>query len=148
MPEREGPRGFCAGVERAIQIVERALLRFGPPVYVRHEIVHNKYVVGDLKAKGAIFVESLDQVPDGVPVYCGGVYPDRPFDPGSLELCSNESRPYATQSQRGTPVAPGERWTLLERRGGAKLPAACSPVTEITRSLRGETIVLSWVARC
>ena len=62
------PRGFCAGVDRAIRIVELALVRFGAPVYVRHEIVHNRYVVESLKAKGAIFVESLDQVPDGVPV--------------------------------------------------------------------------------
>ena len=62
------PRGFCAGVDRAIEIVERALDRYGAPVYVRHEIVHNKYVVDGLKAKGAIFVEELDEVPDGVPV--------------------------------------------------------------------------------
>ncbi|MEJ7925531.1 4-hydroxy-3-methylbut-2-enyl diphosphate reductase [Sphingobium sp. AN641] len=62
------PRGFCAGVDRAIVIVERALESYGAPVYVRHEIVHNKYVVDTLKAKGAIFVEELDQVPDGVPV--------------------------------------------------------------------------------
>lgn len=58
------PRGFCAGVDRAIQIVELALQRFGPPVYVRHEIVHNRTVVDDLKAKGAIFVEELDEIPD------------------------------------------------------------------------------------
>jgi 4-hydroxy-3-methylbut-2-enyl diphosphate reductase len=58
------PRGFCAGVDRAIQIVELALKRFGAPVYVRHEIVHNRTVVEDLKAKGAIFVEELDQIPD------------------------------------------------------------------------------------
>ncbi|HEX7783602.1 MAG TPA: 4-hydroxy-3-methylbut-2-enyl diphosphate reductase [Sphingobium sp.] len=62
------PRGFCAGVDRAIIIVERAIEKYGAPVYVRHEIVHNKYVVDQLKAKGAIFVEELDQVPDGVPV--------------------------------------------------------------------------------
>ena len=62
------PRGFCAGVDRAIRIVELALQKYGAPVYVRHEIVHNRYVVDSLKAKGAIFVESLDQVPDGVPV--------------------------------------------------------------------------------
>ena len=62
------PRGFCAGVDRAIRIVELAIERYGAPVYVRHEIVHNRYVVDTLKAKGAIFVESLAQVPDGVPV--------------------------------------------------------------------------------
>ena len=62
------PRGFCAGVDRAIRIVELALERHGAPVYVRHEIVHNKFVVDSLKAKGAVFVPDLDQVPDGVPV--------------------------------------------------------------------------------
>ncbi|MEO8922999.1 MAG: 4-hydroxy-3-methylbut-2-enyl diphosphate reductase [Caldimonas sp.] len=59
------PRGFCAGVDRAIEIVERALLRFGAPIYVRHEIVHNTYVVDDLKRKGAIFIEDLADVPPG-----------------------------------------------------------------------------------
>ena len=63
-----GPRGFCAGVERAVQIVERSLDRFGAPVYVRHEIVHNRYVVEALERKGAIFVEELDSVPEGAPV--------------------------------------------------------------------------------
>ena len=58
------PRGFCAGVDRAIQIVELALARFGAPVYVRHEIVHNRYVVDSLKAKGAVFVEELDEIPE------------------------------------------------------------------------------------
>ncbi|MDB5731716.1 MAG: ispH [Variovorax sp.] len=59
------PRGFCAGVDRAIEIVERALAKFGAPIHVRHEIVHNTYVVNDLKAKGAIFIEELDEVPPG-----------------------------------------------------------------------------------
>ncbi|HQS82300.1 MAG TPA: 4-hydroxy-3-methylbut-2-enyl diphosphate reductase [Thiobacillus sp.] len=62
------PRGFCAGVDRAIAIVERALEKFGAPIYVRHEVVHNTYVVSDLKAKGAIFVEELDEVPAGATV--------------------------------------------------------------------------------
>ena len=62
------PRGFCAGVDRAIEIVERALDRYGQPVFVRHEIVHNRFVVDGLKAKGAVFVEELDEVPDGAPV--------------------------------------------------------------------------------
>ncbi|MBK6402165.1 MAG: 4-hydroxy-3-methylbut-2-enyl diphosphate reductase [Rhodocyclaceae bacterium] len=62
------PRGFCAGVERAIAIVERAIERFGAPIYVRHEVVHNKYVVDNLRAKGAVFVDELDQVPDGATV--------------------------------------------------------------------------------
>src|SRR5687768_16043189 len=58
------PRGFCAGVDRAIQIVELALQRFGAPVYVRHEIVHNRTVVEELRAKGAVFVEELEEIPD------------------------------------------------------------------------------------
>jgi 4-hydroxy-3-methylbut-2-enyl diphosphate reductase len=62
------PRGFCAGVDRAILIVERAIERYGRPVYVRHEIVHNRYVVEGLEAKGAIFVDELDEVPDDRPV--------------------------------------------------------------------------------
>jgi 4-hydroxy-3-methylbut-2-enyl diphosphate reductase len=62
------PRGFCAGVDRAIEIVERALELFGAPIYVRHEVVHNRFVVDYLRAKGAVFVEELDEVPDGVTV--------------------------------------------------------------------------------
>ncbi|WP_444633123.1 4-hydroxy-3-methylbut-2-enyl diphosphate reductase [Cupriavidus oxalaticus] len=62
------PRGFCAGVDRAIEIVERALARFGAPIYVRHEIVHNAYVVADLRSKGAVFVRELDEVPAGATV--------------------------------------------------------------------------------
>ena len=62
------PRGFCAGVDRAIQIVERALEKYGAPVYVRHEIVHNRHVVERLKAMGAVFVRELDECPDDRPV--------------------------------------------------------------------------------
>jgi len=62
------PRGFCAGVDRAIEIVEKSLQKFGAPVYVRHEIVHNKHVLDDLRAKGAIFVKELNEVPEGAPV--------------------------------------------------------------------------------
>ncbi|HSW53427.1 MAG TPA: 4-hydroxy-3-methylbut-2-enyl diphosphate reductase [Sulfuricaulis sp.] len=62
------PRGFCAGVDRAIEIVERALELFGAPIYVRHEVVHNRFVVDDLRVKGAVFVDELDQVPEGATV--------------------------------------------------------------------------------
>ncbi len=62
------PRGFCAGVDRAIEIVERALELFGPPIYVRHEVVHNRFVVDDLRRKGAIFVDELDEVPEDATV--------------------------------------------------------------------------------
>ena len=58
------PRGFCAGVERAIEIVEKSIKKYGSPVYVRHEIVHNKFVVDDLKKKGAVFVEELEEIKD------------------------------------------------------------------------------------
>ncbi|HAO32199.1 MAG TPA: 4-hydroxy-3-methylbut-2-enyl diphosphate reductase, partial [Candidatus Competibacteraceae bacterium] len=62
------PRGFCAGVDRAIGIVERALELFGAPIYVRHEVVHNRFVVDNLRERGAVFVEELDEVPDGATV--------------------------------------------------------------------------------
>ena len=62
------PRGFCAGVDRAIEIVERAIAQFGAPIYVRHEIVHNRFVVEDLRAKGAVFIEDLQVVPAGATV--------------------------------------------------------------------------------
>ncbi|MGY8791096.1 MAG: 4-hydroxy-3-methylbut-2-enyl diphosphate reductase, partial [Pseudomonadales bacterium] len=62
------PRGFCAGVDRAIKIVEMALLKWGAPVYVRHEIVHNKFVVDNLKDQGAIFIDEIDECPDDRPV--------------------------------------------------------------------------------
>jgi len=62
------PRGFCAGVDRAIEIVERALKNFGSPIYVRHEVVHNRFVVEDLRHRGAVFVDELAEVPDGATV--------------------------------------------------------------------------------
>jgi 4-hydroxy-3-methylbut-2-enyl diphosphate reductase len=83
------PRGFCAGVDRAIQIVEKSLEKYGAPVYVRHEIVHNKYVVETLRAKGAVFVEELDEIPnDGQPVIFSahGVPKSVPLDAKSREM--------------------------------------------------------------
>jgi len=76
------PRGFCAGVDRAIEIVEKSLQKFGAPVYVRHEIVHNKHVLDDLRAKGAIFVKELHEVPEGAPVIFSahGVPKDVPLE--------------------------------------------------------------------
>ncbi|KRS14017.1 4-hydroxy-3-methylbut-2-enyl diphosphate reductase [Roseovarius atlanticus] len=82
------PRGFCAGVDRAIKIVEMALGKWGAPVYVRHEIVHNKYVVDDLRAKGAVFVEELDECPDDRPVIFSahGVPKSVPAEAASREM--------------------------------------------------------------
>ena len=84
-----GPRGFCAGVDRAIQIVELAIEKYGPPVYVRHEIVHNRYVVEDLETKGAVFVEELGEVPEGVPVVFSahGVPKSVVFEADEREMC-------------------------------------------------------------
>ena len=92
------PRGFCAGVVRAIDSVEQALKRYGAPVYVRHEIVHNRYVVESLKAKGAIFVEELSEIPDTqAPVIF------------SAQACRSRSlrNPSAATSSTSTPPA---RW--------------------------------------
>ena len=82
------PRGFCAGVDRAIQIVETALARFGPPIYVRHEIVHNRHVVENLEREGAVFVDELDQVPEGGRVIFSahGVPKDVPVEAERREL--------------------------------------------------------------
>ena len=80
------PRGFCAGVDRAIEIVERALAQFGAPIYVRHEIVHNDHVVGDLRGKGAVFVDDLAEVPAGaVPLE---------LDPQALQMTEPPCRLY------------------------------------------------------
>ena len=89
------PRGFCAGVDRAIQIVEKALEKFGAPIYVRHEIVHNKYVVDELKEKGVIFIEDIEKVPEhSILIYSAhGVseevikdIPDREYFSGFAEI--------------------------------------------------------------
>ncbi|MEM7571232.1 MAG: 4-hydroxy-3-methylbut-2-enyl diphosphate reductase, partial [Pseudomonadota bacterium] len=82
------PRGFCAGVDRAIKIVELALEKYGAPVYVRHEIVHNRHVVESLEAAGAVFVEELDEVPDDVPVVFSahGVPKDVPAEAERREM--------------------------------------------------------------
>jgi 4-hydroxy-3-methylbut-2-en-1-yl diphosphate reductase len=97
------PRGFCAGVDRAIQIVELALQKYGPPVYVRHEIVHNKFVVDELRSKGAVFVEELDEIPDtGAPVIFSahGVAKSVPLRPGKGKCFS--STPRVRSSRRFT----------------------------------------------
>ena len=89
------PRGFCAGVDRAIQIVERAIEKYGAPVYVRHEIVHNRHVVERLKAMGAVFVEELDECPDDRPVVFSahGVPKSVPADGAGRARCSTSTPP-------------------------------------------------------
>jgi len=102
------PRGFCAGVVRAIDSVERALALYGPPVYVRHEIVHNRYVVDSLRAKGAIFVEDLDEVPDsGAPVIFSahGVPRSVPEEAGRRHLFALDATcPLVTKVHRETEI--------------------------------------------
>ena len=89
------PRGFCAGVDRAIRIVELAIQKHGAPVYVRHEIVHNRFVVDTLRAQGAVFVEELDEVPDGAPVVFSahGVPKSVPADAAATAASIISTRP-------------------------------------------------------
>src|SRR5690242_16303870 len=96
-----GPRGFCAGVSRAVEIVERVLEIYGPPVYVKHEIIHNHQVVDDLRNRGAVFVESLDEVPSGSPLIF---------------------------SAHGVPPSD---WTLAQERGLKVIDATCPLVTKV-----------------
>ena len=97
------PRGFCAGVDRAIEIVERALEKYGAPVYVRHEIVHNRYVVEGLKAKGAIFVEELDECPNDRPVVFSahGVPKSVPAEAGRRQVAGDAAHTQAIAPVRG-----------------------------------------------
>ena len=108
-----GPRGFCAGVDRAIRVVEEAIRRFGAPVYVRHEIVHNRTVVEQLEAQGAIFVEELDEVPGDAPVVFSahGVPKSVPFEAERRHLlylaatCPLVSKVHR-EAERGPRVSP------------------------------------------
>jgi 4-hydroxy-3-methylbut-2-en-1-yl diphosphate reductase len=96
------PRGFCAGVDRAIEIVERALRKFGAPIYVRHEIVHNTYVVNDLKAKGAIFIEDLADVPPGATLVFSAHGVSKAVRAEAASAASRSSTPPARWSPRCT----------------------------------------------
>ncbi len=98
------PRGFCAGVDRAIQIVELALEKYGSPVYVRHEIVHNKFVVDGLKAKGAVFVEELEEIPAG--------HTDRPV----IFSCARRTEIRAGRRPEPQDVLPRRHLSLWSRR--------------------------------
>ena len=122
------PRGFCAGVERAIEIVERALDQRGAPVFVRKQIVHNIHVVGDLESRGAIFVEELDEVPDGATV----VFSAHGISPAVRRRAADQLR------QDHTGLAPAADARLLEReleeavrQAVRSLPAAQREVVEL-----------------
>ena len=125
------PRGFCAGVDRAIEIVERALDAFGAPVYVRHEVVHNRFVVDGLRARGAIFVEELSEVPDDATVISGSAAAGGAL-PRFISLpIPKAARPAAATSGGG--VLPSCAWiagkgcghgTVANTKTGAQAPGA------------------------
>ena len=100
------PRGFCAGVDRAIEIVERALDSLGAPIYVRHEVVHNRFVVENLRAKGAVFVEEVDEIPDGATCIF------------SAHGVSQEVRRKATSSTVSTRCMPAGAWPIVPSASG------------------------------
>ena len=119
------PRGFCAGVERAIEIVERALEVFGPPVYVRHEIVHNKRVVDDLRKKGAVFVEEIDEVPEGaVTIFSAH---------GVSEKVESEAgrRKSSARLSVMRSCTTSAWWTICERRARPVIDATCPLVAKV-----------------
>ena len=108
------PRGFCAGVDRAIEIVERALKTHGAPIYVRHEIVHNDHVVADLRSKGAIFVDELDEIPDDSTV----IFSAHKDSPGERRIYSVS---YARPAEPRPLTSAGGWWT----RGPDRSSGAC-----------------------
>ncbi|AUW60074.1 4-hydroxy-3-methylbut-2-enyl diphosphate reductase [Sphingobium sp. SCG-1] len=134
------PRGFCAGVDRAIVIVERALEKYGAPVYVRHEIVHNRFVVEGLKAKGAVFVEELDEVPDGVPVIFSahGVPKSVPVDAQQRGLSYFDATcPLVSKVHRQAErqVAAGRHILFIGHRGHPEVIGTFGQVPENTMTL-------------
>src|ERR1700751_5596739 len=129
------PRGFCAGVVRAIEIVERALEKYGPPVYVRHEIVHNKYVVESLKAKGAIFVEDVREVPpDAITVFSAhGVAKSVEEEAAARNLpVLNATCPLVTKvhNQGKRYVAQGRRLILIGHAGHPEVEGTMGQISE------------------
>jgi 4-hydroxy-3-methylbut-2-enyl diphosphate reductase len=102
------PRGFCAGVERAIAIVERAIEKFGAPIYVRHEVVHNQFVCDDLRAKGAIFVDQLAEVPAGsIVIFSAHGVSKAVIEEAARRVASRSSTPPARWSPRCMSKSPG-----------------------------------------
>ena len=146
------PRGFCAGVDRAIEIVERAIERFGTPVYVRHEIVHNRYVVEGLSAKGAVFVEELDEVPAGAPVVFSahGVPKSVPAEADRRELAWLDATcPLVSKVHRQAErqVEAGRHIVFVGHRGHpeaigtyGQVPEGCMTVVETTEDVEALTI--------
>jgi 4-hydroxy-3-methylbut-2-en-1-yl diphosphate reductase len=146
------PRGFCAGVDRAIEIVERAIERFGAPVYVRHEIVHNRYVVEGLSAKGAVFVEELDEVPAGAPVVFSahGVPKSVPAEADRRELAWLDATcPLVSKVHRQAErqVEAGRHIVFIGHRGHpeaigtyGQVPEGCMTVVETTEDVEALTI--------
>ena len=152
------PRGFCAGVDRAIDIVDRALEKYGAPVYVRHEIVHNAFVVNGLKAKGAVFVDELSDIPDGVPVVFSahGVAKSVPAEADARKLhyidatCPLVSKVHREAERH---FATGHHVVLIGHAGHpevigtmGQLPAGA--ITLIETEQDAETVVLADAGKC
>src|SRR5947209_13397325 len=140
------PRGFCAGVVRAIEIVERALEKYGPPVYVRHEIVHNKYVVESLKAKGARFVEDLSEVPpNAVTIFSAhGVAKSVEEEAASRHLpVLNATCPLVTKvhNQGKRYVAQGRRLILIGHAGHPEVEGTMVQISEPVTLVQTESYV-------
>ena len=140
------PRGFCAGVVRAIEIVERALQKYGPPVYVRHEIVHNKHVVESLKAKGAHFVEDLSEVPPhAVTIFSAhGVAKSVEEEAASRELpVLNATCPLVTKvhNQGKRYVAQGRRLILIGHAGHPEVEGTMGQISEPVTLVQTESDV-------
>jgi 4-hydroxy-3-methylbut-2-enyl diphosphate reductase len=142
------PRGFCAGVVRAIEIVERALQKYGPPVYVRHEIVHNKHVVESLKAKGARFVEDLSEVPpNAVTIFSAhGVAKSVEEEAAARELpVLNATCPLVTKvhNQGKRYVGQGRRLILIGHAGHPEVEGTMGQISEPVTLVQTESDVAS-----
>src|SRR6201985_2424666 len=140
------PRGFCAGVVRAIEIVERGLQKYGPPVYVRHEIVHNKHVVESLKAKGAVFVEELSDVPaNAVTIFSAhGVAKSVEDEAASRELpVLNATCPLVTKvhNQGKRYVGQGRRLILIGHAGHPEVEGTMGQIAEPVHLVQSEADV-------
>ena len=116
------PRGFCAGVDRAIDIVERALELFGPPIYVRHEVVHNRYVVDRLRGLGAVFVDELGEVPPGATV----IFSAHGVSSAVVAEAVREASAQAAKAKARHDTKKASQW----RRAAANLAAMCQSITD------------------
>ena len=141
------PRGFCAGVDRAIEIVERAIEMFDPPIYVRHEVVHNKTVVAELMSKGAIFVDELDEVPDdAIVVFSAHGVSKEVRERGRAARASGVRRdvPAGDQGPHGGDPAPAQGSGMRPHRSRAAIPKSKGPSASSRGTGQGASISSNW----